>query len=286
MSKPHPETLIQPTYEEIASDLNSEKVNVERHYKKLATAVTEQGKYCHREINITVNKQKSEIEEMKTKHLAALYKHENEIKQITSDIKQSILDLKKILDSKDVSLISVYKSMNTEFRRLPAKLNVSLPSFSPHQINTEQLHQKFGSLSALSISTEEHGYTMKAPEAITFSDKEWTAGPGSRTVNIVKIDQIQEVIRLQGWRPYNVCSTSSGDLRIMMDSDNDKQSKVVRYSGFTEKQSIQFDSEGKPLYSSHLLKYISENRNLDICVADSGAKVVVVVNQIHWSSFY
>ncbi|XP_062588316.1 uncharacterized protein LOC134249994 [Saccostrea cucullata] len=346
------EKRILPTYEEISSDLYSEKVKLEKHYEKLTSAVTKQGEDWHREINIIVNKQKSEIDEMKAKHLAAVNKQENEIKQITSEVKQSIFDLKKILDSNDVSLTSGYKSRNAEFISLPPKVNVSLPSYSPHQINTEQLHQMFGSLSGLSITTEEHGYTMKTPEAVSsppvkplldepelittidtgynilhsvtcLCDEEiWTGGgdkimklynlqgkllksiqtkygnwlhdiavtrsgdlvytdPGTRTVNIVKNEQIQEVIRLQGWRPQYVCSTSSGDLLVTMDSDDDKQSKVVRYSGSTDKQTIQFDSEGKPLYSCSNIfsKYISENRNLDICVADSGASAVVVVNQ-------
>nr|XP_034334632.1 protein lin-41-like [Crassostrea gigas] len=100
-----------------------------------------------------------------------------------------------------------------------------------------------------------------------------------KTVNIVKNTQIQTVIRLRGWKPFGVCSTSSGDFLILMNS-NGKQSKVSRYAGSVEKQNIQYGDNKKPLFSPHgCNKYINENRNLDICVSDFDARAVVVVNQ-------
>ncbi|XP_048766333.1 E3 ubiquitin-protein ligase TRIM71-like [Ostrea edulis] len=343
------ETRIYPRYEEMASDVQTEKAELETKYGKLTTAADQQGEILHREITAIVNKRKSDIAEMKNKHLAALNKNTDEVTNRITELRQIIQDLKKILDSNDVSLTSSYKSRNSEFRTLPPKVRVTLPSFSPQKINKDQLNEMFGSLSPLSINTE-HGDTMKSAEAVSSppvkplldearltattdtgyrpysvsclsEDQVWTCGnneimkllnlrgkllisiktksgnwPGDiavtrdgdlvhtdsdkGTINLVKNKQIQTVITLQGWRPIFVCCSASNHLLVTMVSDDYKQSKVVRYSGSTEKQSIQFDDQGRPLYSpGGYNKYLSENRNLDICVADNKASAVVVVNQ-------
>eukprot|EP00105_Crassostrea_gigas_P039749 XP_019923897.1 PREDICTED: tripartite motif-containing protein 2 [Crassostrea gigas] len=348
------EKLIYPKYQEIVSNIPVQKADLHQNSKKLTTALDKHGEDLNREIDIAIQKLKSDVDEMESKHLVVLDKEENEIKRSISEIEQSIADLKKSLNSNDVSLVSSYKSRVAEFRILPPKLTVSLPRFIPQKINKEQIYRQIGSLSALSIKTEEHGYTLDSsgaessppgrplidvPRIITEinteygksnslrcvsclnDDEVWTSGrdnmmrlynlhsklvksiqtksgrisqdiavtqsgelvytdPNDRTVNIVKNTQIQTVIRLQGWYPLNVCSTSSGDLLVVMITDDRKQAKVMRYSGSTEKQTIQYDDKGQPLYSSNdYTKYIRENKNLDICVADSMANSVVVVNQ-------
>ncbi|XP_056007715.1 E3 ubiquitin-protein ligase Midline-1-like [Ostrea edulis] len=343
------ETRIYPRYEEMVSNVETEKAELERNYGKLTTDADKQGEILHREITAIVNQRKSAIAEMKTKHLDALNINTDEITQKMAELKQIMSDLKSILKSNDVSLTSTYKSRNSEFRTLPPKVRVTLPSLSAQKINKDQLNEMFGSLPPLSINTE-HGDTMKSAEAVSSppvkplldeprltatidtgyrhglysvsclsEDQVWTCGDNKtmkllnlqsklltsiqtksgnepydiavtrdgdlvytdyNTINLIKNKQIQTMITLQGWVPLYVCCTAGNDLLVTMVSDDWKQSKVVRYSGSTEKQSIQFDDQGRPLYSSGLsYKYLSENKNLDICVADCEASAVVVVNQ-------
>ena len=119
-----------------------------------------------------------------------------------------------------------------------------------------------------------HDIAVDNDGALLYSD--WM----TRAVYKVRNDLMEEIIMLQGWIPFNLCVTSSGDLLVTMYSDDETQSKVVRYSGSTVKQTIQFDDEGQNLFSGNSgFKFISENRNLDICMADHGACAVVVVNQ-------
>nr|XP_034307137.1 uncharacterized protein LOC117682814 isoform X2 [Crassostrea gigas]XP_034307138.1 uncharacterized protein LOC117682814 isoform X2 [Crassostrea gigas] len=341
------ENQISPTYEEIALDLENQLANLDGGYEKLTTTISKQGEQWHREIDIVINKIKTDISEIKVKHRDILQKHLNEIKQIQSLIKQTFLALRKIEKSTEVSSAIEYKSKMREFSRPPPKVKVTLPKFIPKPIDRQKLYSLFGPITPLSTATDENVLSLNQPNTpirelldepklvatiqtgqeklrkVTClnEDKMWTSGEtnnikcfnikGSllqtiklksgnfpndiavdsngyllysdlptRTVYKVKNQRTEELIRLQGWKPSQLCVTSTGDLLVTIYKDDRTQSKVVRYSGSTEKQTIQFDGEGKPLYSENgYIKYITENRNHDICVADNMANAIVVVNQ-------
>nr|XP_034305015.1 uncharacterized protein LOC117682137 [Crassostrea gigas] len=342
------ENHISPTYEEIALDLENQLANLDGGYKKITTTMSKQGEQWHREIDIVINKMKTELSEIKEKHRDILQKHLNEIKMIQFLIKETLQTIRKIEKSTEVSSTIEYSSKIREFSKFPPKVQVSLPTFIPKPIDHEKLYSLLRETTPLSTATEENVLSLNQPKTSvkelldepdlitkiqtgykTLShvtclneDRIWTSGeindikcfnikgslvrtfkikseewPNSiavdingdllyadgttRTVNIVKNGQIEELITLpEEWTPNNLCVTSTGDLLLTMFSDDRTKSKVVRYSGSTEKQTIQFDDEGKSLYSGNgYTKYITENRNHDICVADCEAEAVVVVNQ-------
>ena len=97
------------------------------------------------------------------------------------------------------------------------------------------------------------------------------------SINQVINGSVETLVRLWGWNPYSLCSTSSGDLLVIMDSEDRTQTRVVRYSGAREIQSIQWDDLNRPLYSRSVYKSLCENRNFNICVTVCEAHEVVVV---------
>nr|XP_022299448.1 uncharacterized protein LOC111108136 isoform X2 [Crassostrea virginica] len=353
------ETLLNTKYQNAALNILVQKEDVRTYSLELTSALKKREEALYEEISCIIQSMQSEVDEMGSKHLSFISEQESKINQTITEIEQNIAEMKRLIESDNVYFVFSYKSKNEEFRELPAPLQVSLPTFTPYEINREQICQQIGSLSKLSITTEKNGGGQRKPSRVLppppptrprpiigeprilteiktqygmsnalssvagLSDsKLWTSGsdkivrlynlqgellksvltksgnwpgdvavtpsgemvytdPRDSSVYIVKKKKIKLLIRLHGWKPLQVCATSSGELLVSMTSDDNKQTKVVRYSESTEKQAIQLDDEGQPLYSStptNDSKHLAENTNLDICVADREAGAVVVVS--------
>lgn len=146
---------IYPLYQEIASSLPVQMAELKRNTEKLISAISERGDEWHREIDNIIRNMKLDIKETESEHIVFLKKQEDDINQTISEIRKTICELKKLKDLNDVSRLSQYKSRNAEFGMLAPKFNVTLPNFSSERINTDQLIHQFGSLEALSITTED-----------------------------------------------------------------------------------------------------------------------------------
>ncbi|XP_062588400.1 E3 ubiquitin-protein ligase TRIM36-like [Saccostrea cucullata] len=181
------ENSICPTYAEIANGIEIQIANLDGKYENLTSTLIEFGEEWHREIDEIVEKLRIEIEKEKTKHKSILKEHLSEIKQIQTLIEQTLLNLEQIEDSNDVSLTMEYISRNKELRKLPPKIQISLPTFSSRTIDTEQFHKLFGYLTPLSVTTEENGYEVKKPK---ISTKEMPEARTWATENMPSTDKL------------------------------------------------------------------------------------------------
>ncbi|XP_078311398.1 uncharacterized protein LOC111132770 [Crassostrea virginica] len=329
------EKFIFPKYQKSEAIIKSQKADQCKNSKKLTADMKNQKEALLKEIDAIIQSKQIEIDVMDSKHQIALDKQEDAINHTITEIKQVIQDLKSLLDTSDDSIVLNYKSRIEKFRKVPSKFRVTLPKFLPYQTNRDQLLQQFGSLTALSIETEEQGdsvlfladsvsapgrpmldfprlitdiptigngthvsclsyeeiwiigndeilnlYNLQGdvlrsvqtksgnrPEgiAVTRSGDLLYADYDDRSINLVNGTQVEPLITLQEWKPRGLCSTISGDLLVIMDSEDVKQTKVVRYTDSKEKQTIYLDDKGMPLYTPGDIKNLSENRNLDIC---------------------
>ena len=354
------ESSIFPLYQTTATEISVQKANLSRNSQKLTIDLYKQRDIWYREIDTIIEHFQTKISKMESSYGSVLREQEKYLRSKINEISQTILQIRSLLDSNDICHVSSFRSRNAEFKKLPAKLRVSLPKFTPRTINRWQLYQNFGSLSDLAMQKEDQGDSLQASEAasplptnllvdnphilsqfttdyegefvklssvscpadhtvltcggqdkgVQFYNKrgemykriddklntehckqppyitsskngeKYFSNPVDKTINILEDLHIRPVIKLWGWIPLGLCCSSTGDLLVIMDSDDYEQTKVVRYSGSTEKQTIQWNEQGQPLFLTATIvdfKYITENKNLDICVSDNNAGAVNVI---------
>ena len=104
------EKFIYPKYQEAATNIPVQRVDVTKHSQKLTTALDKQGEALHTEIDTIIQGMKSVIDDMDAQHIAAIDQQGDAINHTIPEISHVILDLKRLMDTSDVSLVSEYTS--------------------------------------------------------------------------------------------------------------------------------------------------------------------------------
>ncbi|XP_061189448.1 uncharacterized protein LOC133197434 [Saccostrea echinata] len=99
-------------------------------------------------------------------------------------------------------------------------------------------------------------------------------------VYIITNGKTKELITFVDWKPIGVCCTADDKFLVSMESKDETQVKIARFSGSEIIQEIQYDDHHQPLYEAG--KYyilVEENKNLDVCASDPNKNEVVVTNK-------
>lgn len=153
-----------------------------------------------------------------------------------------------------------------------------LKMFSGVPLNVS--HLSFGAIGSSYAQKETEADEGPKDIALTEMDDLIYGKKLNNIVYIMRQNKREELVRLQEWLLLSFCTTSYNELLVAMTDDKKYRCRVVRFEGPEERQIIQYDQEGKPLYTPGMLrKYVKENQNGDICVADCNAGAVIVANR-------
>ena len=148
------EEVIHPKYQEAASSITVKKAEIIKNSQKLTERIRDQKEVWHNEIDIIIQDLQSEINRMQLENQSKLEKEERDINHRMSEISQTIHDLKELVDSNDLCLVSECKFSINEYKILPPKFNVTFLNFSPKNVDRKRLSEEFGSLSISSVAKE------------------------------------------------------------------------------------------------------------------------------------
>ena len=155
------EQVIMPSYEGIIKQVETEEKKVEKEFETLLDNMEKRRKVWHQEIDDIVDAMKKNVCDMKMKQITAQKEHLQTLKTLLTEVQESILLNRNIIESPNVSNSLTYTNKNPSLKRFPSKLEISVPCFQPQEIKREMILQMFGIITGFSISEKEGGYMLK-----------------------------------------------------------------------------------------------------------------------------
>lgn len=234
--------LIQE-YQKMADSIRNQKDLLDKGFQKLLEVISKREDDWHRVIEKITQKEKIRVDDMKNKCMHTLDEQEGEINKQISQIRRHTSELDNLLDNNDVYLISSYKSTNAEFKRLPSKVIITIPTFSSQEIDTEQVREKFGTLSEYYIKKDEKKDALKTESK---TDKE----KGS-LITESKTDKEKESLKTESKKEKEkefIKTESKKDkekesIKTESKTDKEKESLKTEIKKGKEKESIRTESK-------------------------------------------
>lgn len=238
------------------SNITVQKTDMIASVKKLKLDIKQHAERLHKEIDNTKKQLTSKSNGIEKILLDVLSELEDESTKTISKIKECISDIKLLLKSNDVHLVSAYKSRNAELTKLPHKVNVTFPRYSPLIIYQMKNHQYFSWFESFIFEIEELVYSKDSQSAVSLTyditslvneplvvsdrcteyglrslsclndEDVWTCSSDSilRLYNL-KGELMSAIHTKSGNKPYDIAVTKNGDLVY-----TDKEEKTVNIS--------------------------------------------------------
>ena len=239
----------------IENELNSEKIGVITGF----CITNQKGGYKLKSQSGTVPKDNKNFERNISKEVLG-------DPQIVSTFKTSIKGLKNVACTNDRKLWVSNDEVSIQLLQYDTNVNVSHLSFEG--INSHAIVQNV---------TADKG---QKSIAVTGKGDLLFGKVLSNKINIFTKHKTDELVNLNSWSLLSLCITATDGLLVCMTDTKGYSCRVVRFEGSDERQIIQYDRKGKRLFAlGKGRKWVKENRNGDVCVADYDGKAVVVTDK-------
>lgn len=339
------ESEIIPKFQGKNATISDKKDHVAAEYAILEQKLEELRKTWQLEVNKLFNALGSLITSKKNMSINDLTNHQTNIAKLTSDMIETVQHNKQMIQTKNASKVTDYKSKFDEFKNVPKDVAVEIPFLKTNIVTEKELCIEIGEIRAILTKTslshilDDYTYlqTTELPDeakmltiiptendslirvACTVLDEAWICGekqtitriglegdvketvttkclywpddiavtsggelvyndPDRETVNIVRSGRTETLITAPlGWKPHRLCCTKSRGILVSM--SNGRHNKIIRYEENQISQVIEKNEDGKSIFLEGICKlYVTENENGDVCVSDTNASLVIVLD--------
>eukprot|EP00105_Crassostrea_gigas_P009980 XP_011425116.1 PREDICTED: E3 ubiquitin-protein ligase TRIM71 [Crassostrea gigas] len=138
---------LAPLYQKILHDLEMIIRKVEEKCEEASKLISQQGDKWHKEIDTIVSQLKTQLGKIKEKEVKNLKVNKGEMEIALSKISSVLQSNEERLESNDLRTAIEYKSQNATLNKGLEIVDVSLPNFTPMEINQQSIREQFGALS-------------------------------------------------------------------------------------------------------------------------------------------